>query len=135
MAQARDYGPPPLTPAWGRITVDVPLDPEPLEEKQMSKIRGKGLLGVKIGMTSIFTEDGNQLPVTVVQAGPNVVLAKEPLGNEAGEVNLRVGFGEKRESLFNKPELGFFRKIGVNPTRWQKVFRWPTSWSPAPRWA
>ncbi len=89
----------------------------------MSKIRGKGLLGVKIGMTSIFTEDGNQLPVTVVQAGPNVVLAKEPLGNEAGEVNLRVGFGEKRESLFNKPELGFFRKIGVNPTRWQKVFR------------
>lgn len=89
----------------------------------MSKIRGKGLLGVKIGMTSIFSEDGSQLPVTVVRAGPNVVLAKEPLENGAAEVNLRVGFGEKRESLLNKPEMGFFRKVGVAPTRWQQNFR------------
>jgi large subunit ribosomal protein L3 len=89
----------------------------------MSKIRGKGLLGIKIGMTSIFTEEGNQIPVTVVRAGPNVVLGKQPIGNEDGEVNLLVGFGEKRESLFNKPELGFFRKAGVAPTRWQKAFR------------
>lgn len=87
----------------------------------MSKIRGKGLLGLKIGMTSIFSEDGSQLPVTVVRAGPNVVLAKEPVGE--GEVNVLVGFGEKREKLLNKPELGFFRKIGVAPTRWQQTFR------------
>lgn len=89
----------------------------------MSKIRGKGLLGIKIGMTSIFTEEGNQIPVTVVRAGPNVVLGKQPIGNEDGEVNLLVGFGEKRESLFNKPELGFFRKAGVAPTRYKKAFR------------
>src|SRR5690606_7902060 len=42
--------------------------------KMGSKIRGKGILGIKIGMTSIFTEEGNQIPVTVVQTGPNVVL-------------------------------------------------------------
>lgn len=89
----------------------------------MSKIRGKGLLGIKIGMTSIFSEDGSQLPVTVVRAGPNFVLSKEALANGEDEVNLLVGFGEKRESLFNKPELGFFRKVGVAPTRWQQAFR------------
>lgn len=91
----------------------------------MSKIRGKGLLGVKIGMTSIFAEDGSQLPVTVVRAGPNVVLSKQALPNGAGEVNVLVGFGEKREKLFNKPELGVFRKLGVEPTRWQQTFRLP----------
>lgn len=103
--------------------IDVPPAPEPLEENEMSKIRGKGLLGIKIGMTSIFAEDGTQLPVTVVQAGPNVVLGKQELPNGGDEVNLLVGFGEKRESLLNKPELGFFKKIGIKPTRWVKAFR------------
>lgn len=88
-----------------------------------SKIRGKGLLGIKIGMTSIFTEEGNQIPVTVVQTGPNVVLGKQPVGNGEGEVNLVLGFGEKRESLFNKPELGVFKKLGVEPRRWIRAFR------------
>ena len=87
----------------------------------MSTFRGKGLLGQKIGMTSIFNENGDMIPVTVVRAGPNVVLGTRPVGD--GEVNLRVGFGEKREKLFNKPELGVFRKLGVAPTRWVREFR------------
>jgi large subunit ribosomal protein L3 len=94
----------------------------------MKKNRGKGLLGIKIGMTSIFTEEGDQIPVTVVRAGPNVVLGKNPIpatdgSGEISGVNLRVGFGEKREKLFNKPELGFFKKAGVEPTRYMKEFR------------
>ena len=87
----------------------------------MSKFRGKGLLGQKIGMTSIFNENGDQVPVTVVRAGPNVVLGVKPVAE--GEVNLRVGYGEKREKLFNKPELGVFKKLGVAPTRFVREFR------------
>jgi len=87
----------------------------------MGKFRGKGLLGQKIGMTSIFNENGDQVPVTVVKAGPNVVLGVKPVAD--GEVNLRVGYGEKREKLFNKPELGVFKKLGVTPTRWVREFR------------
>lgn len=87
----------------------------------MSKFRGKGLLGTKIGMTSIFNENGDQVPVTVVRAGPNVVLGVKPVAD--GEVNVRVGFGAKREKLLNKPELGVFKKLGVAPTRYVREFR------------
>jgi len=87
----------------------------------MSKFRGKGLLGTKIGMTSIFNENGDQVPVTVVRAGPNVVLGVKPVAE--GEVNVRVGFGSKREKLLNKPELGVFKKLGVAPTRYVREFR------------
>ncbi|HEY0839064.1 MAG TPA: 50S ribosomal protein L3 [Vulgatibacter sp.] len=88
----------------------------------MSKIRGKGLLGLKIGMTSIFNENGDQIPVTVVSAGPNTVLGINELPDGAG-TNLRVGFGEKREKLVNKPELGVFKKLGVAPSRHIREFR------------
>lgn len=88
----------------------------------MSKIRGKGLLGVKVGMTSIFNENGDQIPVTVVQAGPNVVLGVNPIDEEAG-TNLRLGFGTKREKLVNKPEMGVFKKANVAPTRWVRELR------------
>jgi len=88
----------------------------------MSKIRGKGLLGVKVGMTSVFAENGDQIPVTVIQAGPNVVLGVNQLENDHG-TNLRVGFGSRREKLVNKPEMGVFKKAGVSPTRWIREFR------------
>lgn len=88
----------------------------------MSKFDGKGLLGVKVGMTSIFSETGDQIPVTVVRAGPNAVLAKNELPGDGG-VNLRVGFEERKESRVNKPELGVFKKAGVAPTRWVREFR------------
>jgi len=103
--------------------IDVPEAREPLGA-EMSKIRGKGLLGVKIGMTSIFAENGDQIPVTVVRAGPNTVLGVNELPNGAG-TNVRVGFGEKREKLVNKPELGVFKKLNVAPSRWIREFRMP----------
>ena len=87
----------------------------------MGKIRGKGLLCTKIGMTSIFDENGDQIPVTVIQAGPNTVLGVTELPN--GEVNLRVGFGAKREKLFNKPQLGVYKKLGLSPMRHVREFR------------
>lgn len=87
----------------------------------MSKFRGKGLLGQKIGMTSIFDENGDQIPVTVVRAGPNVVLGLKPVAD--GEVNLRIGYGSRREKVVNKPELGVFKKLGVDPVRWIREFR------------
>lgn len=98
-----------------------PFTGEPLEGDNMSKFRGKGLLGTKIGMTSIFNEAGDQVPVTVVRAGPNVVLGVNPVAD--GQANLKVGFGEKREKLFNKPELGVFKKLGVTPVRYVREFR------------
>lgn len=87
----------------------------------MSRIGGKGLLGLKLGMTSIFTDEGDQIPVTVVQAGPNTVLGTTEIPN--GGVNLRLGFGERREKLVNKPEMGTFRKLGVDPVRWVRELR------------
>jgi large subunit ribosomal protein L3 len=88
----------------------------------MSKFRGKGLLGQKIGMTSIFAENGDQVPVTVVRAGPNTVLGLQPVA-DGQAVNLRIGFGEKRQKLVNKPEAGTFKKLGVQPSRWVRELR------------
>ena len=88
----------------------------------MSKIRGKGLLGVKVGMTSIFTETGDLVPVTVVRAGPNVVVAVKPAA-DGKSANLQVGFGERREKLVTKPELGVYKKAGVKPPRFVREFR------------
>ena len=88
----------------------------------MSKIRGKGLLGVKVGMTSIFTETGDLVPVTVVRAGPNVVVGVKPAA-DGKSANLQVGFGERREKLVTKPELGVYKKAGVKPPRFVREFR------------
>ena len=88
----------------------------------MSKIRGKGLLGVKVGMTSIFTETGDLVPVTVVRAGPNVVVAVKPAA-DGQSANLQMGFGERREKLVTKPELGVYKKAGVKPPRFVREFR------------
>lgn len=76
----------------------------------------KELIGKKLGMTRVFEEDGTSLPVTVIEAGPNVVVSlrnKEEHGYEAAQ----IGFGERREGLFNKPEAGHFKKAGIKPTR------------------
>ncbi len=108
----------------GNLSLDVPIRRagEPLDGVSMTKHRGKGLLASKIGMTSIFGEAGDQIPVTVVRAGPNFVLGVNVLENDNG-TNLRLGFGEKREKLVNKPELGVFKKANVAPTRWVREFR------------
>jgi large subunit ribosomal protein L3 len=74
------------------------------------------LLCRKIGMTRIFGETGEAIPVTVLEAGPNVVVQKKSREKD-GYTALQLGFGERRESLFSKAERGHFEKAGVTPKR------------------
>lgn len=76
----------------------------------------KAILGKKVGMTQIFTDDGTALPVTVIEAGPCFVVQKKTVEKD-GYGAIQVGFGEKREKLFNKPAKGHFNKAGVRPLR------------------
>ncbi len=70
------------------------------------------LLCRKIGMTRIFDEAGEAIPVTVLEAGPNVVVQKKTEETD-GYTALQLGFGDRREKLFTKPEKGHFEKAGV----------------------
>ena len=81
-----------------------------------------GLLGKKIGMTSIFDETGQVIPCTVIEAGPCFVTqikTKEHDGYEA----VQLGFDEKHERLLRKPELGHLAKSKTKPMRWLCEFR------------
>ena len=86
----------------------------------------KGIIGKKIGMTQIFDENGKGVPVTVVEAGPCTVVQKKTVETDGYEA-VQVGFGELTETrakkLKNKPELGHFKKAGVEPTRVLREFR------------
>ena len=80
----------------------------------------KGIVGKKIGMTQIFTEDGRLLPVTVIQAGPCPVVQKKTMEKDGYEA-IQVGFDayapNRAEKLVNKPLKGHFAKAEVAPTR------------------
>ncbi len=81
-----------------------------------------GLLGKKIGMTSVYTQDGVVIPVTVIETGPCSVVAvktKESDGYEA----LQLGFGEKKEKHLNKPQLGYYKKNNVAPAAVLREFK------------
>jgi large subunit ribosomal protein L3 len=73
-----------------------------------------GILGKKIGMTQIYTEDGKAYPVTVVEAGPCCVVQVKTLDNDGYEA-VKIGFLEVNEKKVNKPLLGSFKKAGVKP--------------------
>ena len=75
-----------------------------------------GLLGKKIGMTSVFSADGKNVPCTVIEAGPCVVTQIKTLENDGYEA-VQVGFSEKKEKATNKPEKGHFAKANVTPQR------------------
>ncbi|EHE86116.1 50S ribosomal protein L3 [Latilactobacillus curvatus CRL 705] len=82
----------------------------------------KGILGRKVGMTQVFTENGELIPVTVIKANPNVVLqikTNETDGYEA----IQVGFEDKREVLSNKPAKGHVAKANTTPKRFIREFR------------
>ena len=80
----------------------------------------KGIVGKKIGMTQIFTEDGRLIPVTVIEAGPCPVVQKKTVENDGYEA-VQVGFDayapNRAEKLVNKPLKGHFAKANVEPTR------------------
>ena len=82
----------------------------------------KGLIGRKLGMTQVFTENGELLPVTVIEVTPNVVVQKKTTGTDGYEA-VQLGYGEKRESLINKPLKGHLQKAGVKSVRRLREFR------------
>ncbi len=75
-----------------------------------------GLIGRKIGMTSIFSEDGKNIAVTVIEAGPNVVTQVKTVEID-GYSALQIAFDDKKEKSSNKPELGHFKKANTAPKR------------------
>ena len=75
---------------------------------------GKGLLGRKLGMTQVFDANGHAVPVTVIKAGPCVVVQKK-VADRDGYAALQLGLDEKKESRVNKPGKGHFAKAGVSP--------------------
>lgn len=82
----------------------------------------KGLIGKKIGMTQIFDEAGNVIPVTVVEAGPCTVTQIKTVEND-GYQAVQVGFGDVKVSRVNKPMKGHFDKADVAPKKILKEFR------------
>ena len=82
----------------------------------------KAIIGKKIGMNQIFDQNGKVVPVTVVEAGPCVVVQKKTVENDGYDA-IQVGFGEIREKLVNSPKKGHFAKAGVSARRTLKEFR------------
>ena len=86
----------------------------------------KAIVGKKIGMTQVFTDDGRLVPVTVVEAGPCKVVQKkttESDGYEAVQVGFDTYAENRAKKLVNKPLTGHFKKAGVAPTRYLREFR------------
>ena len=82
----------------------------------------KGIIGKKIGMTQIFDETGNMIPVTVIAAGPCVVAQKKTVEKDGYDA-VQLGFGEVKEKHLTKPQQGHFNKAGVSYKKYLKEFR------------
>jgi large subunit ribosomal protein L3 len=82
----------------------------------------KFMMGKKIGMTQVFTEEGLSIPVTVIQAGPLTVVQKKTVDND-GYSALKLGYQDVSEKRLSKPEKGQFSKVKVAPKKILKEFR------------
>ncbi|HHW58184.1 MAG TPA: 50S ribosomal protein L3 [Clostridia bacterium] len=82
----------------------------------------KGILGKKHGMTQIFNEKGEVIPVTVIEAGPCVVVQKKTVETD-GYNAIQVGFGDVKEKRLTKPLIGHFKKAGAPFKRYLREFR------------
>ena len=82
----------------------------------------KGIIGKKLGMTQIFDEKGNVVPVTLIEAGPCVVVQKKTVENDGYDA-LQLAFVEAREKHLTKAEMGHFKKAGISPKKHLKEFR------------
>ena len=80
------------------------------------------LLGKKVGMTGVFDEEGQYVPVTVIELGPNFVTQKKTKEKD-GYNALQIGYLEKAERKANEPAKGHFEKAGVSPLRYVKEIR------------
>ena len=82
----------------------------------------KAIMAKKIGMTQVFTENGALVPVTVLEAGPCVVIQKKTMENDGYEA-VQVGFGDVKVTRVNKPQAGHFKKADVAPKKVLREFR------------
>lgn len=82
----------------------------------------KAILTTKVGMTQVFSDNGELVPVTVLQAGPISVTQVKTVEND-GYAAVQVGFGDIRDRLVNKPRKGHFAKAGVANKRFLKEFK------------
>jgi len=82
----------------------------------------KGILGRKIGMTQYFSDNGELVPVTVIEAEPNVVLQKKTVTNDGYEA-LQIGFADERGSRTNKAKKGHAEKENTAPKRYVREIR------------
>ncbi len=94
---------------------------QPIIYRRKKKMK-KGIIGKKIGMTQIFDEKGNVIPVTVIQAGPCAVVQKKTVEKDGYEA-VQLGFTEAKEKHTSKPQQGHFAKTGVSCKRHLKEFR------------
>jgi len=82
----------------------------------------EGIVGKKIGMSRIFNEEGQSIPVTVIEAGPCPVVQLKT-NEKDGYASVQLGFGQKRKNLFTQPLLGHFAKAKLEPRRVLKEIR------------
>ena len=82
----------------------------------------KGIIGKKLGMTQIFDEKGNVIPVTLIEAGPCAVAQKKTVEND-GYAALQLAYEDAKEKHLTKAELGHFKKAGISPKKHLKEFR------------
>ncbi len=82
----------------------------------------KAIIGKKLGMTQLFDENGNVVPVTVVEAGPCVVSQKKTVETDGYEA-VQIGFGDLKANKVNKPMKGHFAKADVAPKKYLREFR------------
>ena len=82
----------------------------------------KAIIGRKLGMTQLFSQDGKVIPVTVIEAGPCPVVQVKTLERD-GYSSVKLGFAEVSEKTLNKPDAGQFKKAGVNACKVLKEFK------------
>ena len=82
----------------------------------------KGIIGKKLGMTQIFDEKGNVIPVTLIEAGPCAVAQKKTVEND-GYAAIQLAYEDTNKKHVNKAQLGHFEKAGISPKRHLKEFR------------
>ena len=82
----------------------------------------KGIIGRKLGMTQIFDEKGNVIPVTLIQAGPCHIAQKKTVETDGYEA-LQLAYGDVKESHVTKAQAGHFKKAGISARKYLKEFR------------
>ncbi len=82
----------------------------------------QGLIGRKVGMTQLFSDDGDIIPVTAIEAGPCWIVQKKTAEHD-GYTAVQLGFGPKKVKRVTKPLRGHFQRRGISPTQWLREFR------------